>query len=116
MILKETPQKKNLAVNTTCNDLAVNIKNKKMKEEKEITEEVLKIPADMLLEILHIIVKEGLKHEVIQVVQNRSLVVISAHYDKSVVRMQKVIYNIQNILLDYQHYRTWENEEFNWRA
>lgn len=87
-----------------------------MKEEREITEEVLKIPADMLMEILTIIVKEGLKHEVIQVVQNRSLAILSVYYDKSVARAQKVMYNIQNILLDYQHYRTWENEELNWRA
>lgn len=87
-----------------------------MKEEKEITEEVLKIPADMLMEILNIIVKEGLKHEVIQIVQNRSLAILSVYYDKSVARAQKVMYNIQNILLDYQHYRTWENEELNWRA
>lgn len=87
-----------------------------MREEKELTEEVIKVPADMLLEIFTIIIKEGLKHEVIQVVQNRSLAVLSVYYDKTVARTQKVIYNIQNILLDYQHYRTWENEELNWRA
>lgn len=87
-----------------------------MKNESEISEEVLKIPGDILMDILNIIVKEGLKHEVIQVVQNRSLAIISVCYDKTVTRMQKVINNIQNILLDYQHYRSWENEEFNWRG
>lgn len=87
-----------------------------MKTENEITEVVLKIPSDILMDILHIIVKEGLKHEVVQVVQNRGMAVMSVYYDKSVVRLQKVINNIQNILLDYQHYRSWENEEFNWRG
>jgi len=86
-----------------------------MKEEKEITEEVLKIPGDMLLEIFTILIKEGLKHEVIQVVQSRSLAIISVCYDKTIARTQKVVYNIQNILADYQHYRSWENEELNWR-
>ena len=86
-----------------------------MKEAKEITEEVIKVPADMLLDIFTIIVKEGLKHEVIQVMQNRSLAVVSVYFDKGTVRQQKVIHNIQNILSDYEHYRSWENEEFNWR-
>lgn len=86
-----------------------------MRAEKELIEEVIKVPADMLLEIFTIIIKEGLKHEVIQVMQKRSHAVISVCFDKGTVRQQKVINNIQNILSDYQHYRSWENEEFNWR-
>ncbi len=86
-----------------------------MKSENELSEEVIKVPSDMLMDIFTIIVKEALKHEVIQVVPNRSLVVVSVYYDKKVVRQQKVIGNIQNILSDYHHYRSWENEEFNWR-
>lgn len=86
-----------------------------MKIEKELAEEVVKVPSDILIDIFSIIVKESLKHEVIQVINNRSLVVISIFYDKHIVKQQKVIGNIQNILSDYHHYRSWENEEFNWR-
>ncbi|HXB41691.1 MAG TPA: hypothetical protein VNZ49_14215 [Bacteroidia bacterium] len=86
-----------------------------MKDEKETSEETLKVPADMLLEILNIIAKEGLKHEVVQVMMNRSLAVISVYYDKNITRNQKVINNIQSLLSDYRDFRESENEELNWR-
>jgi putative lipoic acid-binding regulatory protein len=86
-----------------------------MKDNKETTEETLKIPSDMLIDILGIIVKEELKHEIIEVIQNRSLVVITVWHEKNSARTGKVIENIKNLLLDYEHFRSSENEELNWR-
>ena len=87
-----------------------------MKNSSETGEDIIKIPVDMLMDIFSIVVKEGLRHEIIEVMQNRSIVVVAISYDKSIVKQQKVIANIQNLLYDYQHYRSWENEEFNWRG
>lgn len=48
-----------------------------MKEEKEIVEETIEIPSDMLVDVLAVIIKEKLKHEIIQVIQNRGLIVVA---------------------------------------
>lgn len=86
-----------------------------MNNNKETTEESLKIPCDMLVDVLGIIVKERLKHEIIEVIQNRSLVIISLAYDKNSLKTQKLIENIKSLLLDYENFRSSENEELNWR-
>jgi hypothetical protein len=86
-----------------------------MNNNKETSEETLKIPNDLLIDILGIIVKEELKHEIIEIIQNRSLIVIAVTYDKNSVRTGKVIENIKNLILDYEHFRSSENEELNWR-
>lgn len=88
---------------------------KETKDRIEEREQILKIPVDMLLDILAIIVKERLAHEVIQVIPNRSLVVVAISADSGDTKFQKIVYNIQNLISDYQHYRSWENEEVNWR-
>ena len=87
-----------------------------MKDQKEITEESFKLHTDMLMDVLLIIVKENLKHEIIEVMPNRSMVVIAISYDKKSSRHLSVIGNIQGHIDDYNHYRFWENEELkNWR-
>ena len=86
-----------------------------MKTDNNIAEESIKIPLDMMMDILTIIVKEELKHEIINVIPSRSLVTIELAYDRNNQRTEKAIKNIQALLADYQHYRLWEDEEVNWR-
>lgn len=87
-----------------------------MKDIKEISEENFNVPSDMLMDILSIIVREELKHEVIEVLHNRSLVVIAISYDKNSKKLTRVLQNIQSLLEDYRHFRSGENEEINWRG
>ncbi len=86
-----------------------------MKDTDDLTEETFKVPLDILLDILTIIVKEGLKHEVIEVFPNRSLVLLAVFYKENSVRGQSVVRNLGNLILDYEHIRHSENEELNWR-
>lgn len=86
-----------------------------MKNENEIIEESIQIPCDMLIDILAIIVKEQLKHEIIQVIENRSVIVLSVSYDKHLSRHQNVIQNIKTLLADYNSFRYQEEEKVNWR-
>lgn len=87
-----------------------------MKDQKEITEESFKVPTDMMMDVLFIIVKENLKHEIIEVLPNRNLIVIAVSYDKKSSRHLNVVSNIQSHIADYNQYRSWESEEFNWRG
>lgn len=86
-----------------------------MKTDKNTAEESLKIPIDMMIDIFTIIVKEELKHEIINVVPNRSMVIMELAYDRNNQRSEKAIQNIQALLADYQHYRLWEDEDVNWK-
>jgi hypothetical protein len=86
-----------------------------MKDNNEIAEETFKIPLDILIDIIAIIVKEELKHEVIKVVQSRSLIVVAVSYNKNSLKVQKVMQNIQSLISDYEHFRASESEELNWR-
>jgi hypothetical protein len=86
-----------------------------MKETKNIVEESVKIPSDMIIDVLAIIVKEGLKHEVLEVMENRKTIILGVTYDKNSPKHQKIMENIQNQLADYECYRWSENEQINWR-
>ena len=86
-----------------------------MKEEKEIIEETVKIPADMSIDVLAVIVKEKLKHEIIEVIENRSLIVLAISYDKNLSRHQNILHDIRNMLEDYNIFRYEEVEKINWR-
>ena len=86
-----------------------------MKEEIELTEESLSVPQDMVIDILSIIVKEGIKHEVTKVIESRALIFIAVFYDEKLSRHQKIKQNIQNLLRDYSEYRWAENEQLDWR-
>lgn len=86
-----------------------------MKTDKNIAEEVVKIPMDMMMDILTIIVKEELKHEIINLVPNRSIVIMEITYDRTKERSDKAIKNIQALLAEHQHYRSWEDENVNWK-
>lgn len=42
-----------------------------------ITEETIKVPQDMILDILSVLLKEELKYEITEVLENRSIAVLS---------------------------------------
>lgn len=87
-----------------------------MKNEKEINEQSINVPGDMLIDVLSIIVKEKLPHEVIQVIENRSIIVLAVSFDKSYARHQHILQNIQDILQEYNDFRHSEAEQINWRT
>jgi len=82
---------------------------------RNTTEESLKVPADVLLDILGIIVKESLKHEITQVIESRSIVVVAVFFDNGTLKQQRILQNIQNILEEYREYRWSNSEDINWR-
>ena len=86
-----------------------------MKTDKNIVEESIKIPMDMMMDILTIVVKEELKHEIISVIPNRSIIAMELGYNRDNQRAEKAVKNIRTLLADYQHYRTWEDEDVNWK-
>lgn len=78
-------------------------------------EEIIKVPADMLMDILAIIVKEELRHEIVGVLENRGVVHIAITIDDKLPRQAKAVQNIQNLLLSYNQYRHEENQPLNWK-
>jgi hypothetical protein len=86
-----------------------------MNNAKEITEETIRIPVDMSIDVLVIIVKEKLKHEIIEVIENRSLIIIEVWYEKNTPKHQNVLYEIRTMLEDYNNFRFKEAEKVNWR-
>lgn len=87
-----------------------------MKPGQEITEETIKIPVDMIVDVLSVIIKESLTHEIIQVIENRSLIVIAISYDKNFSRHQNALNDIDTMLEDYNDFRSEEEQEnVNWR-
>lgn len=81
----------------------------------ENIEESIQVPLDMMLDVLIIIVREGLKHQISHVIPVRSLITIDLTYNKNDVRTGEAINNIQELLKDYRHYRSWEDADVNWR-
>ena len=81
-----------------------------------LTEESLCIPTDVLVDILTIIVKESILHEVTQVIENRSLIYLSIYMNPNDRRHQQILQNINNILQEYKEYRWEESEQINWRT
>lgn len=86
-----------------------------MNTKTEHKEETIKVSADMLLDILGIILKEGLKYEIIQIIENRAIAVIQVGVDSNPSRQAKVIQNINNLLSTYNDYRFGQDESLNWR-
>jgi hypothetical protein len=91
-----------------------------MKPEKplnpNLTEESLCIPVDLLLDILAIVVRESITHEVTQVIENRSLIYLCIYLNPNDRRHQQLLQNIQSILEEYKEYRWEESEQVNWRT
>ncbi len=82
---------------------------------KNTTEESLKIPSDILLDVLAVIVKETIRHEINQVIESRSMVILSVYLNDGSLKQQRALQNIQSMLEEYNEYRYSENEELDWR-
>lgn len=80
---------------------------------RNTTDESLKVPVDILLDVLSVVVRESIRHEVTQVIESRSMVVLSLYLNKETQRHQRALQNIQNIIEEYNEYRYSENEEVN---
>ena len=78
-------------------------------------EQAIKVPLDMAIDVFKIITKENIKHEVLQVDENRSLLMISLGSEKNLIRHKDAIENIRQLLNDYNDYRFSENEELDWK-
>ena len=83
--------------------------------DQNIIEENIAVPQDMILEILNIIVKENLKHQATQVVENRSLIYLSVFINELDERHQKILQNLKWLLTEYNDMRWSECENLNWR-
>ena len=79
------------------------------------TDEIIKVPQDMLIDILSILLKEELKYEITEVLENRSVAVIAISIDRNKSRQVKAIQNIKELLNAYNEFRYSENETLNWR-
>lgn len=80
-----------------------------------LSEENICIPGDLILEVLGIIVREQLRHEITQVSENKSLLYVSLYINRSENRHIKLMQNIQYILNEYKEFRWEESESYNWR-
>ena len=78
-------------------------------------EESLKIPTDILLDVLAIIVKEHMRHEVTDVLESRGIVKVSLYLNNDLLKHQRILQNIQSIIEEYSEYRYSDIEELNWR-
>ena len=78
-------------------------------------EECIKIPTDILLDVLTIIVKEHIRHEIADVLESRGIVKVSLYLNENLLKHQKVLHNIQSIIDEYNEYRYSETEELNWK-
>ncbi len=82
---------------------------------KNTDQEVIKVPLDMAMDIISIVVKERLKHDIIQVVESRGLIVIALYFDKGFTKQQSIMQNIKSLLDEYDEFRWSQNEQLNWR-
>jgi mannitol/fructose-specific phosphotransferase system IIA component len=80
-----------------------------------IIDEMIKIPQDMILDILLILLKEELNYEITEVLENRAMAVFVIGIDQSKPRQLKALQNIQELLSAYHEFRFSENETLNWR-
>ena len=80
-----------------------------------ITDETIKVPQDMLLDILSILLKEQLEYEITQVLEHRGMAVLVIAIDQSKPRQLKAFQNIQSLLVTYDEFRFSEDEIIDWR-
>lgn len=78
--------------------------------------ETLKVPQDMLMDVLQIVVHEDIKNQITGLVPNRSTLIFELTYETNLVRKHKALSLIKDLIDRYLKYRTWEDEELNWRA
>ncbi len=79
------------------------------------TDELIKVPQDMLIDILSILLKEDVRYEITEVLENRVIAIIAIDVDRNKSRQIKVLQNIQELINSYNEFRYSENETLNWR-
>lgn len=79
------------------------------------TDEIIKVPQDMLIDILSIFLKEELKYDITEVLESRSVAIIAISIDGNKSRQLKALQNIKELLNAYNEFRYSENETLNWR-
>ncbi len=80
-----------------------------------LAEENIKVPQDVIIDVLAILMKEELNYEIEEVLENRAVAVISIRIDQGKSRQIKAVQNIQQLLTSYNEYRYSEDETLNWR-
>lgn len=79
------------------------------------TDEIIKVPQDMLIDILLILLKEELEYDITEVLESRSVAVIAINIDSNKSIQLKAFQNIKELLNAYNEFRYSENETLNWR-
>jgi len=79
------------------------------------TDEIIKVPQDMLIDIVAILLKEELKYDITEVLESRSVAVIAISIESNKSRQLKALQNIKELLNAYHEFRYSENETLNWR-
>lgn len=82
---------------------------------KDLEKEALSVPADILLDILAIILAESLIHEITQVNTNRSTVSLLVYIQPEDNRQRQALQNIRDLLQEYNDYRWEEANDSSWR-
>ncbi|MBA3683385.1 MAG: hypothetical protein H0W73_19800, partial [Bacteroidetes bacterium] len=74
-------------------------------------------PLDMILDVMELILKEKLKHQIIAINQNRSLLILALLYDKGSAHHKTLMVNINQMLENYNDFRFSQLEEGkDWRG
>jgi hypothetical protein len=81
-----------------------------------ISNENIKVPQDMIIDILSILLKEDLKYEITEILENRAMAAFIIGIDREKPRQLKAFQNIQQLLNSYNEFRFSENETLNWRG
>jgi hypothetical protein len=80
-----------------------------------IADENIKVPQDMILDVLSILLKEDLNYEITEILENRAMALFAITIDRDKPRQLKAFQNIQELLNSYNEFRFSENETLNWR-
>ena len=88
---------------------------KKVTEDQFQNEVRFKVPADILIDVLAILIREELGYEIIQVQEMRKTALMAVQIDSSLPRQIKAKENIQSLIAIYEDYRYNEPEETDWR-
>lgn len=75
----------------------------------------LSVPADMLLDILAIFLRESISYEIAQVNTNQSIVGMLVYIQPEDKRQRQALQNIRDLLQEYNDYRWEEANDSNWR-
>jgi hypothetical protein len=86
-----------------------------MKTREEMSEEIIRVPQDMLIDVLAILFEEGLPFEITQVRAARAIAIVAIQVDGNLSRHEKILQNLQDLLEGYDQYRFSDEKISNWR-